>query len=150
MRHIRKFNESNLMLDTNIIGDILEDITDLNYLSQVESSWWSDKSGNTINIYIFGKEEYNKSSRGNDRYIYIDEILEVIERLVDFLKNEGYRQEEITKKSIETLKSIPTEKTKSEIIFGRSNKTNGMSFRWDEVTNSYKLCHSLNLYFRQE
>ena len=60
MKYLKKIFENNLMLDTNILGDILQEITDLGYLSHVNSSWWSDDRGNGISVCIYGKDEYDK------------------------------------------------------------------------------------------
>lgn len=39
MKYLKKIFEGNLMLDTNILGDILQEITDLGYLSHVDYLW---------------------------------------------------------------------------------------------------------------
>ena len=136
------------MLDTNLLGDILQEITDLGYLSHVESSWWSDDRGNGINICIYGKYEYDKNIGCEVAYIYTDEVMEVVERLVDFLSSEGYRPEETTINKINGLKNKPTTKTKSEIKVPTGTSSQE-TFRWDDKINGYKLCYSLSLDFRQ-
>ena len=60
MKHLKRIFEGKTMLDTNNLGDILQEITDLGYLSNVQSNWWSDDRGNDIRITIYGKSEYDK------------------------------------------------------------------------------------------
>lgn len=156
MKHLKKFNESNLMLDTNTLGEILQDITDLGYLSHVESSWWSDDRRNGIHICIYGKDEYDKNFNCNVAYIYPDEVMEVIERLVEFLGSENYGLEESSKKSIEAIKNRPvyplttgTDRNIKKEIKITTSSSGQVTFRWDDKINAYKLCYSLSLYFRQ-
>ena len=136
------------MLDTNTLGEILQDITDLGYLSHVESSWWSDDRRNGIHICIYGKDEYDKNFNCNVAYIYPDEVMEVIERLVEFLASEGYKDNTPTPKTIEVLRNKPTTKTKNEIKI-TTGRTSQVTFRWDDKINDYKVCYSISLYFRQ-
>lgn len=148
MKYLKKIFESNLMLDTNILGDILQEITDLGYLSHVDSSWWSDDRGNSISITIYGKSEYDKELNCEVDYIYPDDVMEVIERLIDFLGSEGYTLGESSKKSIEVIKGRPTEKTKQEIKVTTSSSSQ-VTMRWDDKIEGYKVCYSQSLYFRQ-
>jgi len=148
MKYLKKIFESNLMLDTNILGDILQEITDLGYLSHVDSSWWSDDRGNSIRITIYGKSEYDKQFNCEVDYIYPDDIMEVIERLIDYLGTEGYSLSIDDKKEIESIKERPTIKTKDELKISIS-KYNALTLRWDDKTNGYKVCYSLSLEFRQ-
>ncbi len=150
MKHIKSYKifESNFMLDTNILGDILQEITDLGYLSHVESRWWSDDRGNSIRIIIYGKDEYDKKFNCNVAYIYPDEVIEVIERLVEFLSSENYSLEENSKKAIEVIKNRPTEKTNDEIKTSTS-KLSQVTMRWDDKISGYKVCYSQSLDFRQ-
>ena len=106
MKYLKKIFENNLMLDTNILGDILQEITDLGYLSHVNSSWWSDDRGNGISVCIYGKNEYDKQFNCEVGYIYPDEVMEVIERLIDFLGSEGYKPYDKDKKEINNNKKI--------------------------------------------
>jgi hypothetical protein len=41
MKHLKKFNDSGQMIDTNNLNDILQDIIELGYECHVESNWWS-------------------------------------------------------------------------------------------------------------
>ena len=68
MKYLKKIFENNLMLDTNILGDILQEITDLGYLSHVNSSWWSDDRSNGISVCIYGKNEYDKITKQDKAY----------------------------------------------------------------------------------
>jgi len=148
MKYLKKIFESNLMLDTNILGDILQEITDLGYLSHVDSSWWSDDRGNSISITIYGKSEYDKELNCEVDYIYPDDVMEVIERLIDFLGSEGYTLYEKDKKEIEVIKGRPTEKTKQEIKVTTS-RSSQVTMRWDDMIGGYIVCYSQSLYFRQ-
>jgi hypothetical protein len=141
MKYLKKMFEST-MLDTNIIGDILQEITDLGYYSHVNSSWWSDDRGNGISICIYGKNEYDVA------YIYPDEVMEVVERLIDFLGSEGYSPGEREKKAIDTIKNRPTQKTKNEIKV-ETSRYSQVTMRWDDKINDYKVRHSLSLDFTQ-
>ncbi len=148
MKYLKKIFEDNFMLDTNILGDILQEITDLGYLSYVESNWWSDDRGNSIRITIYGKDEYDKKFNCNVAYIYPDEVMEVIERLVEFLSSENYSLGEYSKKAIEVIKNRPTEKTNDEIKTSTS-KLSQVTMRWDDKISGYKVCYSQSLDFRQ-
>lgn len=148
MKYLKKIFENNLMLDTNILGDILQEITDLGYLSYVESTWWSDTRGNRISICIYGKDEFDKKFNCDVSYIYPDEVMDVIERLIDFLGSENYLLEESGRKSIEVIKNRPTEKTENEIKTATS-KLSEVTMRWDDKINGYKVCYSQRLDFRQ-
>ena len=156
MKYLKKIFEANEMLDTNILGDILQEVTDLGYLSHVESSWWSDDTTNGISICIYGKNEHDKDFNCDVAYIYPDEIMEVVERLVDFLNGEGYNLEESSKKTIEVIKNRPvypvttgTERiTKKEIKIPTSSVSQ-VTLRWDSKILAYKVSGSTSLYFRQ-
>jgi hypothetical protein len=148
MKYLKKIFETNSMLDTNLLGDILQEITDLGYLSHVESGWWSDDRGNDISICIYGKDEYDKIIGCEVAYIYPDEVMEVIERLIDFLGSEGYKPYDKDKKEIEVIKGRPTEKTKQEIKVSTSTISQ-VTMRWDDKIDGYKVCYSLSLNFGQ-
>lgn len=148
MKYLKKIFENNLMLDTNILGDILQEITDLGYLSHVNSSWWSDDRGNGISVCIYGKDEYDKIIGCKVGYIYPDEVMEVIERLIDFLGSEGYTPYDKDKKEIEVIKGRPTEKTKQEIKVATSASSQ-VTMRWDDKISGYKVCYSLSIEFKQ-
>ena len=136
------------MLDTNILGDILQEITDLGYLSHVNSSWWSDDRSNGISVCIYGKDEYDKQFNCEVGYIYPDEVMEVIERLIDFLGSEGYKPYDKDKKKIEVIKGRPTEKTKQEIKVATSASSQ-VTMRWDDKISGYKVRYSLSIEFKQ-
>ena len=159
MKYLKKIFESNQMLDTNTLGDILQEITDLGYLSHVESSWWSDDRGNGISICIYGKDEWDKEFGCNVSYVYPDEVMEVVERLVEFLNGEGYTLEESSKKEIEVINSRPTgpvfitNKRGGKIIQKEikttTSRTSQVTLRWDDKIEGYKVCYSTSLDFRQ-
>jgi len=149
MKHLKRIFEGKTMIDTNNLGDILQEITDLGYKSHVGSSWWSqDDRGNSIRICIYGKDEYDKQFNCDVAYIYPDEVIEVIERLIDYLGSEGYSLSLDNKKEVESIKERPTIKTKDELKISIS-KNNALTLRWDDKTNGYKVCYSLSLEFRQ-
>jgi hypothetical protein len=147
MKYLKKIFEGKSMLDTNNLGDILLEITDLGYLSHVESGWWSDDRGNDIRITIYGKDEYDKQFNCEVAYIYSDDIMEVIERLIRYLGDEGYSLDTNHKKEIEVIKNRPTTKTKDEIKISIS-KFSQVTMRWDDKSNGYKVCYSIGLDFR--
>jgi hypothetical protein len=149
MKHLKRFNESKLMFDTNLLSEILQEITDLGYLSHVESSWWSNDRSNDISICIYGKVEYDKQLGCDVAYIYTDEIIEVVERLVQFLTSEGYKPDDVAKKSLEAIREKPIKKTKKEINIVTS-RISQVRFRWDDNLQGYKICSSFSLDFRQE
>jgi hypothetical protein len=156
MKYLKKIFESNLMLDTNILGDILQEITDLGYRSHVDSSWWSDDRGNSIRITIYGKSEYDKQFNCEVDYIYPDDVMEVVERLVDFLGSEGYKLYEKDKKEIEVIKNRPVypvttgiDKTIKKEIKVTTSRTSQVTMRWDDKIEGYKVCYSLSIEFKQ-
>jgi hypothetical protein len=52
MKHLKRIFEGKTMIDTNNLGDILQEITDLGYLSHVESSWWSQDDRKILSEYV--------------------------------------------------------------------------------------------------
>lgn len=148
MKYLKKIFEAKSMLDTNNLGDILQEITDLGYLSHVQSHWWSDDRGNDISITIYGKNEYDKKFECEVAYIYPDDIIEVVERLVRYLLTEGYKIEEDGSKKIDAINKRPTTKTKDkiEVSISRYSKVDMI---WDNKINGYKITDAMSLYFRQ-
>lgn len=140
MKYLKKIFENNKVIDTNILGDILLEITDLGYLSHIESSWWSDDRTSSIVLTLYGK---------NGTYIYPDEILDAIERIVEFLDGEGYTLFGNGEKVLEVIKNRPTEQVDKmfvlEVPIGRYNKVN---MKWDEKTNQYIVTSNIGLEFR--
>ena len=147
MKYLKKIFEGKSMLDTNNLGDILQEITDLGYISHVQSGWWSDDRGNDIGITIYGKSEYDKKFDCNVDYIYPDDIIEVVERLIHYLGDEGYSLNVDHKKEIEVIKNRPTQKTKAELKISISRYIE-LTLRWDDKINSYKVRGSIGLDFR--
>ena len=147
MKYLKKIFEGKSMLDTNNLGDILLEITDLGYISRVQSGWWSDDRGNDIRITIYGKTEYDKQFDCEVDYIYPDDIMEVIERLIRYLGTEGYALSPEHSKEIKAIKERPTEKTKAELEISISRYIE-LTLRWDDKINSYKVRGSINLDFR--
>jgi len=148
MKHLKRIFEGKTMLDTNNLGDILQEITDLGYLSNVQSHWWSDDRGNDIRITIYGKSEYDKKFDCDVAYIYPDDIIEVVERLIDYLGTEGYTLSPEHSKEIKAIKERPTQKTKAELKISISRYIE-LTLRWDNKINGYKIDRSLSLDFRQ-
>jgi hypothetical protein len=140
MKYLKKIFESDKVIDTNILGDILLEITDLGYLSHIENSWWSDDRSSSIVLTLYGKNQTSS--------IYPDEIMDAIERLIDFLDGEGYRLFGDGENILEIIKNRPTEQRNKilEIPVGRYNKVN---MKWDEKINGYKLTSSFSLEFTQ-
>ena len=154
MKYLKRIFESNIMLDTNTIGDILQEITDLGYLSTVNTSWRSDDKGNSITIFINGKMDYLTFVNGKKRIkkeapcIYPDEVIEVVERLIDFLDSEKYTLQGDSKKAIEFIKGRPTEKTK-DVISERISEYIAVTMRWDDSIKGYKVFSNIALHFNQ-
>ena len=142
MKHLRKFNESGQMIDTNNLNDILQDIIELGYTCHVESSWWSD-SENRINITIYGRKD-----RSVIGFIDIQESLPEIERLINYLSTEDYSMDDSSEKRIQTFRNVPSEKTKQNIEVPISN-TSRIDLVWNKDLNKYEMQGSLSLYFRE-
>lgn len=145
MKYLKKIFESSI-LDINNLSDILQEFKDFEYESHLTFDWRSS-GGSNIGVTIYGKDEYDKKSGCEVAYIYPDEIIETIERLISFLKTEDFYPDDVTLKKIDVLKKRPTEKTRHEIKVTTS-KTSQETFRWDEKTQQYKLTYSFSLYFR--
>jgi hypothetical protein len=143
MKHLKKFNESGQMIDTNNLNDILQDIIEMGYTCHVESHWWSDRE-NTINIIIYGK-----SDRSILRFIYVQEILPEIERLIYYLESEDYKADENSEKRIQTLKNIPNKKTKQNIEVTISSSSI-IDLVWNKDINKYEMQGTLSLYFKEQ
>jgi hypothetical protein len=142
MKHLKKFNESGQMIDTNNLNDILQDIIELGYTCHVESHWWSD-SENTISIIIYGK-----SDRSILRFIDIQEILPEIERLIYYLSTEDYLMDDSSEKRIQTLKDVPQGIIRDHIGVTISS-TSSIDLVWNKDLKKYEMRGSLSLYFRE-
>ena len=110
MKHLKKFNESTMLPDVNNINDILLDIIDLDYLCRITTDWWADERPNCIDVTIYGKkEEFDIEQNLVGQYIYLDiNMLDTIERLVVYLKGEGYETKPNSKKILEFIRKIGT------------------------------------------
>lgn len=146
MKYLRKFNESfKPMLDSNNISDILVDIIDIGYECHVETDWWSDGT-NHIKVSIYGIKEFNKKI-GEVSYIYIDDVIESINRLFDYMKSENYLPNDIiTKKSFEILNSdidsLGLKKSGEKVPTGvkyRDGSYTSMTLKKDDSKNSWKV-----------
>ncbi len=151
MKYIRKFNESfKPMLDSNSIGDILLDVIDIGYRCHVGTDWWWDGK-NSINITIYGIEEFNKDIHCNVDYIYIDDVVESVNRLFKYLKSEGYEPSEISSKVAEVINKGPDDldlikkngRNRGEIriltgeVYSDGSKS-GLNFKKDKEKNKWK------------
>ena len=148
MKYLKRIFESKKSLNTNILGDILLEITDLGYRSHIENNWWSDDRGNSIRITIYGKDEYDKEFNCDVSYIYPDEIIETVDRLIDFLGSEDYYLWDHCEKAVEVIKNRPTEKTEDDVKISTS-KYSQVTLRWDDNIKGYKVCYSISLDFKQ-
>ena len=140
MKHLRKFNESGQMIDTNNLNDILEDIIELGYKCHVESHWWSDRE-NSISLIMYGKDD--------KRFIDIQEVLPELERLISYLSTEDYLMDDTSEKRIQTFRDVPSEKTKQNIMISISNMSK-IDLVWNKELNKYEMEGSLSLYFREK
>ena len=149
MKHLKRIFESKFMIDTNYLGDMLQEISDIGYLSHVESNWWSDDRGNSIKITIYGKsgKAVGVSHGVSGDYIYLDEAMEVIERLISYLNSEGYLLDQPSDKKIQVIKQRPTTKTESEIKI-ETSKYSSVNMKWDDEISGYKIMGLLGLNFR--
>ena len=149
MKYLKKIFENNKVIDTNILGDILLEITDLGYLSHIGSSWWSDDRSSSIVLTLYGKDTKapTTSFTNSTSDIYPDEIMDAIERIVEFLDGEGYRLFGNGEEILEIIKNRPTE------VQGKLLKIpvghNKVDMKWDEKTNQYIVTTSIGLEFRQ-
>ena len=144
MKYLKKIFENNKVIDTNILGDILLEISDLGYLSHINNSWWSDDRPSSITLTLYGK---------NQTYIFPDEIMDAVERIVEFLDGEGYVLFDDGEKILEIIKNRPTEQVYKMFVaqlvleapIGRHNKVN---MKWNKETNQYIITSNISLQFR--
>lgn len=160
MRHLKKYNESSRMIDTNNLGDILLELIDLGHICNVSSDWWSDRES-TINVIIYGNEEKVLSGRGKSSlgFITLSESLETIKRVFSYLESEDYFADEDTSKILETLEESLTWKDPFILEKAASRKDRkvidisrykAIDFCWDKETNEWIFEGSLSLYFREK
>jgi len=140
MKHLKKFNESGQMIDTNNLNDILQDIIELGYKCHVESHWWSDRE-NSISLIMYGKDDR--------RFIDIQEVLPELERLISYLSTEDYLMDDTSEKRIQTFRDVPSEKTKQNIRISISSMSK-IDLVWNKELNKYEMEGSLSLYFREK
>jgi hypothetical protein len=83
MKHIRKYNESRTMIDTNNLSDVLADLIEIGHVCHVQSDWWSDREC-SIDIVTYGDKERICTGYGNSAigYVYVPDFLPTIQRLV--------------------------------------------------------------------
>jgi hypothetical protein len=156
MKHLRKFNESdNTMLDSNNIGDILLDIIDIGYRCHVTTNWWDDGDNNIV-VVIYGIEEFDKRFDCNVDYIYIDQVIETIDRLFDYLKSEGYEPEISSIKKVEVIKQDPEtfgikdRNKESGEIKKKIGQCDQVVFRYDNEKKKWKISGSIGLGFSKK
>jgi hypothetical protein len=167
MKHLRKFNESGQMIDTNNLSDILEDIIELGHTCHVQSDWWSDR-GCSIDIVIYGDRERICTGRGNSSigYIYVPDFLPTLQRLVSYLETEDYFPDENTSKRIKIIEESLTwkdpligiserainrgffTKPKDEKSVSISNMSE-ITFRWDSELKTWLIHGSPDFYFTE-
>lgn len=150
MKYLKKIFENNKVIDTNILGDILLEITDLGYLSHIESSWWSDDRSSSIVLTVYGKDAKapTTSFTNSTSDIYPDEIMDAIERIVEFLDGEGYTLFSNGEEILEIIKNRPTE-VQGKLLKIPVGRYNQVEMKWDEKTNQYIVTSNIGLEFRQ-
>jgi len=153
MRYIKKFNENNswVSIISEEISDILLEVTDLGYYCHIETSQWTNNRNNSVRICIYGKEEtiWDNGYRLKIGFLYPDEVLETIERLVSYLESIGYYLGDSNKKELETIRNIKSlEKNKKEIVIKLSLYSQ-IILVWDDKINNYKIQNTISLSFRK-
>lgn len=157
MKYLKKIFESNKSVDNSTLQDILLEITDLGYLTRVESVWWADpekpERSSYISICIYGrKARFKDAHSGFDMdhyYLYRDEIMEVVDKLIEYLSTEDYNLVEDGKKIIDVIKNkIPTKKTKDEINI-KTSQYGQITLEWDDSIKGYKIGNAVSLEFRK-
>lgn len=145
-KHIRRFSEHiklypfqkiNESAQIDTLQDILLGVVDLGYYYYLRPTYWSDGRGDQIEVVIYGRED-------RKGHIIPAEIIETIERLVDYLKLEEFHPEDHTSKLIEVLRRVPNQKTKDT-----DTELFKYSIEWNRETNSYTKYSSISLHFRQ-
>lgn len=152
MKNIKPYHklfEANTMLDSNNLNEILLEVTDLYYKCLVSTDWWSEPGRNSIRIIVYGKDEYDKSLNCNVSYIFVDEIIETLERLVDYLKSEGYNIDETSKKELDVIRNCESLDKKKKEIKITTSKYSQVTLRFDNIKNKWKVWSSIGLYFQQ-
>ena len=158
MRYLKTYQlfESSEMLDTNIISDLLQEITDMGYRSHVETSWWSDDNkSNKIEITIYGKTEYVKNI-GKEHmdceidFVYPGEVMDTVDRLVSYLKSEGYSLYDEYEKILNHIRKresmVPAKSPRKKI---KISEYSVLEFIWDDKTNDWKITYTLSLAFKK-
>lgn len=173
MKHLRKFNESSQMIDTNNLSDILEDIIELGHTCHVQSDWWSDR-GCSIDIVIYGDRKRVCTRQGNTDglcsaigYIYVPDFLPTIQRLVSYLEIEDYFPGENTSKRIKIIEESltwedPLKDSQITISEGRAHKRiskdeksvsissmSKIDFVWDSKLKTWLIHGSPDFYFKE-
>lgn len=160
MKHLKKYNESRSMIDTNNLGDILQELVELGHTCNVSSDWWSDRECQ-IKITIYGNEEKFLSGRGKSSlgFITFSETLETIKRVFSYLETEDYHPDEDTAKKLEVIEESATWKDPfilEKAASRKDRKTIGISryseidFCWDKELNEWILEGTLSLYFSEK
>lgn len=165
MKHIRKYNESRTMIDTNNLSDVLTDLVDIGHVCHVQSDWWSDREC-SINIIIYGDKERICTGYGNSAigYVYVPDFLPIIKRLVSYLETEDYFPDENTSKRIKIIEEsltwkdpfidiseaskVPFERRKNEKSISISNMSK-LDFRWDSKLKTWLIHGSPTFYFSE-
>ena len=161
MKHLRKFNESRTMIDTNNLSDILDELVEIGHVCHVQSDWWSDREC-SINIVIYGDRERICTGRGNSSigYIYVPDFLPTLQRLVSYLETEEYSPDENTNKRIKIIEESLTwkdppigisesrAKRKDEKSVSISNMSE-ITFRWDSELKTWLIHGSPDFYFTE-
>lgn len=156
MKHLKKYNESSRMIDTNNLGDILLELIDLGHICNISSDWWSDRESK-IEVIIYGDEEKILSDFATFAgFITLSDSLETIKRVFSYLESEDYFADEDTSKILKTLEESLTWKDPFILEKAASRKDRkvidisrykAIDFCWDKETNEWIFVGSLSLYF---
>ena len=165
MRHIRKYNESRAMIDTNNLSDILDELVSIGNVYHVRSDWWSDREC-SIYIVTYGDKERVCTGYGNSAigYVYVPDFLPTIQRLVSYLQTEDYFPDKDTSKLIKIIEESLTWRDlfidiseASKIKFDRRKYEKSVSisnmskldFIWDSKLKTWLIHGSPSFYFKE-
>lgn len=128
---------SRYVIDFDNINDILQEVVDIGYKFQIETRFNSDdESINHIDISIWKRPGY----------IYTDEIIDTVGRLVDFLRRGGWEMTNKSKSILKSFSEIPhIEKGESDYKTIRVGSMETFDIEW--IDGKWGIWNDLKLEF---
>jgi hypothetical protein len=139
MKNIKSYKLFESNIDNLTIVDILQEITDIGYKIELKTLYNSENlEGNIIDIVIWNRPNYT----------FVDEIIDTLQRLIDYLKDKGYV---LTRDSLlyynNLTINIPDESRKREDYVVKRWGTTSIEWEWIEDSGKFGIWDDIEIKF---